>query len=152
MDQEPRKGQARTAIGAAVALVAGISLGIPLPAFAAVAQSSVGAATAGGYNYRNYAEIDSGVHYARTFGGPSNFTVPVGWIGARGRIFSSGGALLCEGATQYNSSSFGPGAYWSGNSCTRSASGAYYSYGVTRFWNGGSYNDFYTYTSPTLDW
>lgn len=148
-----RASRRSTAIGALVALVAGISIGLPLPAVAATATSSVGWVTSGSYPYQNYAQINNSAKDASTWGGPRNFTAPAGWVGSRGRLFSdSTGALLCEGSNNYNTVSLVGGGYWGGWSCQRTTSGAYYSYGVSRFWNGSSYGNYYTFTSPSLNW
>lgn len=116
------------------------------PAFAGVADSAFGYFTAGSTQYANRATIltSSLNAQARTTTYRNSGSTPAGWAGSRGRLFTSGGALSCEGTTIYN-----PALYPAhGFSCTRLSSGAWYSWGVSQGWNGSGYNTFYTYKSP----
>jgi len=82
------------------------------------ANSSVGAFTTAGVGYQNYATISTttGSALAYTSTGPSSTTVASGWVGSRGRLFTSGGALSCEGANSYSNLSccgdFGQRNWW----------------------------------------
>jgi hypothetical protein len=120
------------------------------PSIAAVAYSSVGQYTVGSYTYRNYATVNTnpGIANAITDTAPWGFTAPSGWVGARGRLFTSGGALSCEGTNQYKSGSTPSGTYFGAASCSRLTSGTWYSYGVSLGWNGSGYQSFYTFLSP----
>jgi hypothetical protein len=140
-----------------------LKLALPIFIAAALLGSSVGAAnagtaksaygylTTGGYQYQNYALISTNTqfHYAtawttskRTTGN----TTPVGWAGSRGRLFTSGGAMWCEGTTLYNTGTVGWAA--DASSCTANATGAWYSYGVAYGWHGSGYTAYYTFLSP----
>jgi hypothetical protein len=113
-------------------------------AFAGDVWGTTGYYTVAGIQYENFARIKtttgqaSAESWARKVGG----NTPIGYAGARGRLFTSGGALSCEGSFGYNPSNT---AYAVGGSCTRYYSGAWYSYGVTEGWNGSGYDAFYTY-------
>jgi hypothetical protein len=121
--------------------------GVSTSALAGNAFSSYGYYTVGSTTYENQAEI-------ATWTGPnatawtqtqkSGGGTPNGWAGSRGRLFTSGGSLSCEGTNRYNSG----GAYAFGQSCVRSSSGSWYSYGVSLGWNGSGYTSFYTFKSP----
>lgn len=95
----------------------------------------------------NYATIVTSANsaQARTSTQWNGGGTTVGWAGARGRLFTSGGALSCEGTTTYNSVAGWPAT---GYSCTRTTSAAWYSYGVSYGWNGSGYTAFYTFKSP----
>ena len=131
-----------------VALVVGFTVGAGATlAAAGTATSAFGYSTINGHEYQNYATIVTSTNNARAYtvtkwnsGGTT-----AGWAGARGRLFTSGGALSCEGTTSYN-----PYDNWTatGYSCTRTTSGAWYSYGVSYGWTGSSYSPFYTFKSP----
>ncbi|MFJ4170773.1 hypothetical protein ACIPY3_14790 [Paenarthrobacter sp. NPDC089714] len=64
-----------------------------------------------------------------------------GWAGARGRLFTSDNYLSCEGVNSYNPSQ---GSLAESYSCYRYQPYNWYSWGVSRGWNGSGYNDFYT--------
>jgi len=141
----------RVAIGAALAgLILGLSAG---PALAGTAYSSWGYFSVAGTSYRNMAYVyadttGSGSAKASTDAGPTSGTVGSGWVGARGRLFTSGGSLSCEGSNTYNSSSLTTSQVVTGASCWRYSHGAWYSYGVALGWNGSGYNSVYTFVSP----
>lgn len=85
---------------------------------------------------------------ASTSTGPSGFHAPAGWVSSRGRLFTSGGALSCEGVNEYNDSQLENGTVVVGYSCTHTGTGTWYSYGVSQAWNGSGYTAFYTFKSP----
>lgn len=116
-------------------------------AFAGSASSATGFYTAGSTQYLNYATVETSSGRAEAFTQTRANTIPTpsGWAGARGRLFSSGGALSCEGTNQYNTAT-GAGVF--GYSCIRYTSGAWYSYGVSYGWNGSGYSAFYSFISP----
>ncbi|GAA4626338.1 hypothetical protein [Cellulomonas oligotrophica] len=119
-------------------------------AYAGTASSSTGYFSANGVSYLNFAWINTNPtdHYAvastRTQKNGSG-SLAAGWGGARGRLFTSGGTLRCEGTNQYNPSGTTTVA---GSSCLLNATGAWYSYGVSLGWNGSGYNSVYTFISP----
>lgn len=132
------------AIGVATTLAAFGAGAAAVPAYAGVASGNVGFYTVAGNQYRNYATIVTSTNSARasTNTGPDNFTAPAGWVGSRGRLFTSGGALSCEGGNVYSSTSMVKYQYLTGTSCTRSYGGTWYSYGVSLGWNGSGYQSF----------
>ncbi len=137
----------RWTMAIAAALLAGVGVGLATPANAGTALSSFGYFTVAGNQYVNYAAIltSTGHAQASTTTSFSSGSTPTGYAGSRGRLFTSGGSLSCEGANTYN-----PGPSYSaiGYSCTRTSSGAWYSYGVSLGFNGSGYNSYYTYQSP----
>jgi hypothetical protein len=123
---------------------------VPIGASAGTASSSVGSFSSGGHSYTNQAVIhtSTGSASAQTLTAPSGYTAPAGWVGSRGRLFASGGTLSCESSNLYSTGSLVSGQYWSQYSCTRTTTGAWYSYGVSLVWNGSGYNSVYTFQSP----
>jgi hypothetical protein len=123
---------------------------VPTAANAGTANSGVGTFTTNGIGYQNYATIrtSTGSALAYTYTGPRSQSVASGWVGSRGRLFTGGGALSCEGANSYSTTTVGAGAYWSGTSCTRTSSGNWYSYGVSLTYTGSGYATTYTFQSP----
>lgn len=119
-------------------------------ALAGTAYSQISYVTVAGKQYRNYATIMTGVTnaYARTNSGPNEDPASAGWVSSRGRLFTSSGALSCEGTNQYNSATLQPEETVVGYSCYRYLSGSWYSYGVSQYWNGSGYSAHYTYRSP----
>lgn len=107
----------------------------------------------GGKVYRSYAWVLNGSSNAYAQGsahmGPgSGYSLPSGWAGARGRLFSSGGSLLCEGTTGYSSSTMSYPSTYNNYSCIRYDAGTRYGYGVVYAWNGNGYNIYYTFRTP----
>lgn len=116
-------------------------------AIAGTAYSSYGYYTVNGHEYVSRAIISTATNNATAvtnnqWNGGGTWS---GWAGARGRLFTSGGSLSCEGSNVYNS---GTGTLAVGYSCQRLYAGTWYSYGVALGWNGGGYTSFYTYQSP----
>lgn len=148
--QSRRRALVAMATAFAVSFMAGVT---PTVANAGIATSTVGSFSVAGNNYRNFARIatyPTSNHQASAFThtAPNGFTAPVGWVGSRGRLFTSGGALSCEGINTYNPSSLASGSYHVAVSCIRNQVGTWYSYGVSRAWNGSGYNSVYTFLSP----
>lgn len=144
-----RVGQA----GVVAVLVAGLVASTEGPAWAGIATSQHGLYTISGRVFHNYAKIETypsnnSQADASTFTGPENWSAPPGWVGSRGRLFKSTGALSCEGTTQYNSSTLAAKTYVYGFSCFRFQGGTWYSYGVSAGWSGTAYQSFYTFRSP----
>lgn len=135
---------ATAGVAFAVAFLMGVS---SQAASAGSAVSSTGYYTVAGIQYLSRAHIATtpGQASAGTWVERNGASTPGGYAGARGRLFTSGGSLSCEGSTLYNDAGYGVFAW----SCTRSASGSWYSYGVGYGWNGSSYSPFYTFTSPS---
>lgn len=105
-----------------------------------------------GKQYRNYAVITTVTsnHYAsaRTNAGPTASFVAPGWVGSRGRLFTSGGALVCEGTNKYNSDTLSANETVVGYSCAKFQVGSWYSYGVVQLWAGSGYSTHLTFRSP----
>lgn len=124
-----------------------VSLGAT-SAVAGSASSAYGYYSVGGYSYRNQATIVTGTgnDYAYTNLRSTSGNVPPGWFGTLSRGWTTAGALTCSSGYTYNST------WSSGQSRACAFSGysgsAYYSYGVTKGWNGSSYNAYYTFKSP----
>lgn len=126
-------------------LLVGFGIGFAgTSAYAGTAVSAVGYWN----DYNNQAYIVTSTNNARahTVAGRST-SAPAGYLGARGRLFQNGSMtnLVCEGTTSYNpTASYGQYGY----SCTKGTKGTWNSYGVTRFWKNGVYNDVMTFNSP----
>ena len=138
--------------GVIAALVVLLTLLTAKPALAGSATSAVGYYTVAGHQYLNYASVygDTTNHFSdsTTFAGPYSGSSPAGWVGTRGRHFTSGGALSCEGTTTYNTSTLQSYQTWYSSSCTRSGVGTWYSYGVSAAWTGSAYQSVFTFKSP----
>lgn len=151
---KPERSGGRRRIAAVLAgtFVAAFLVGVaPGLAYAGTANSGVGVfGPVYGHTYQNYASVitSGGSANARTYSGPTGSSVPSGYVGSRGRLFTSGGALSCEGSNDYNTQALSSGTYWNGLSCYRYSSGAWYSYGVSLAFNGSGYNSNYTFRSP----
>lgn len=77
--------------------------------------------------------------------------VPTGWIGVRTRLYNSSGDLKASKGYEYSSSpcvgmSLLTQPPYSG------AHDAYYSYGLTRAWNGYGYSTYGSFRSPNQNW
>lgn len=145
-----KKGRAALQLLVALSVGAGAGGGITA-GNAANAYSAVGSFTTAGKGYINQAQIYTSSGYARAYTntGPANVNVPAGWIGGRGRLFKSSGALYCEGSNTYTTGTALGGAMYAALSCGyNGGAGAWYSYGVSLTWNGGGYNSTYTFKSP----
>ena len=103
-----------------------------------------------GYYYYNYAMITVDSDYATgnsAIDVQGSGTVPTGYIGAQGRLYSSSGTLMQVGSTYYNSVaasglSSGTGRCYS--------TGTFYSKGITYAYNGNGYTTYWTNQSPNL--
>jgi len=82
--------------------------------------------------------------YAETY--PS-VNVPAGYIGVLARAYRND-ALCSQEGYDYNSSKL---AGISTATFTGCGHGTYYSYGVSRAYNGNGYNSVYTFRSPSLN-
>ena len=145
------RGRSRIAAVFAAVFVGAFLFGfVPSAANAGSANSGIGTFTTNGVGYQNYANIYTSPGSARayTYTGPRSTSVASGWVGSRGRLFTGGGALSCEGANSFSTQTLSAGTYWSGTSCGRGGSGNWYSYGVSLTYNGSGYNTTYTFQSP----
>jgi hypothetical protein len=120
------------------------------PALAGNASGTKGyTGTIGGKTWWNQAHIftSSGWAQATTVSGPWSASAAAGHQGSQGRVMAAGDALKCLGTMTYSTTSY---AAQSGSSgvCGKSMSGAFYSYGVSHFWNGGGYTTYLTLRSP----
>ncbi|SFR97758.1 hypothetical protein SAMN04487783_0139 [Agrococcus baldri] len=123
----------------------------PAAAHAGVSTGGTGAFSWSG-SYRNNATVATypSTHQANAFTDtwPNGHTAPAGWVGSRGRLFNaSTGALRCEGSNQYNPSALPSGSHQVGVSCVIYQAGTWYSYGVSRAYNGSSWTNRYTFAS-----
>jgi hypothetical protein len=143
--------RSRSALALAGAIIAAFLLGaIPTAAYANTT-STMGYPTVNGKTYRMYALLY--IPYpnqagAYTYNGPNSGSIAAGWAGANGRLFTSGGSLSCESGWGYSTSTITYPSFYGRRSCMRTQSGTWYSYGVTRHWNGDSYDNYYTYKTP----
>lgn len=119
----------------------------PSLAEAGRSDSPYGYVTVNGVQFRNRAFVEtSGTDvwaFAGTSMGHTDGSTPIGHAGARGRLFTAGGVLSCEGTNKYNTTTASVAA----SSCFQQAKGGWYSYGVTYAWNGSSYGAYYTFKS-----
>lgn len=117
-------------------------------ALGGTADSSYHYFTDGSYGYRNMATVmtDSYGARAKTFiGAYPEVTRPAGWFGALARLYNDAGTLVKQNGYIYNDSACVAYAVWSGNYTVRDN---YYSYGVSKSWNGSGYVGHATYHSP----
>ena len=141
-----KSNRRKSTIAFSISVLLGLSAGISTPAQAGTADSTIGLFTVYGVNYTNQATIYTtpGSANASTLITTASGTVPAGWMGARARLFNSSGVLIQEGQTSYTPVK----AAGYGVSTIRSATGTWYSYGVTYSWNGNGYSAYYTFRSP----
>lgn len=100
-----------------------------------------------GYTYKNQASISTGGSSAAAYTWVQNYNyanVPTGYMGAKAMMYNSAGTLVTYSDYLYNSSP----SYGFNQMITRSASGTYYSKGLTQAWNGSSYYTYNTAQSP----
>lgn len=77
----------------------------------------------------------------------SGSTIPAGWSGGQATLFRNGSACSSSSMYYYPSATTG----WSGGGTSNyCGSGNYTTQGSTAAYNGGSYDYFYTATSPIL--
>lgn len=103
-----------------------------------------------GINYRNLAYltyVSPGPASAGTSAGPTNKAAPAGWIGVNGRLYNSSGSLVCESGFHYSSSSTAVNTVFARVSCSKKP-GTWQSYGVSKAWNGSTYDAYFTFKSP----
>lgn len=119
-----------------------------LVAYAGVANSNyVSYGPVFGYTYKNQASISTGGTSAAAYTWVQNYdyaNVPAGYMGAKARMYNSSNVLVAQSDYLYNSSS----SYGFNQMTMRSASGTYYSKGLTQAWNGSAYNTYNTAQSP----
>ncbi|MEU5539965.1 ATP-dependent Lon protease [Streptomyces sp. NPDC020362] len=97
------------------------------------------------YKNRAWVGTSSRIYAVTDVYNQSTTNVPAGYMGALARLYRN--QVLCtQTGYAYNT---GPAAGMSvpttGNAC---GSGAYYSYGVSKAYNGNGYNAYFTYESP----
>jgi hypothetical protein len=148
---DQRKVRTRSRILVA-ALAIGLALGLgtaPAMAGNAIGSKAV-TGTIGGKTWWNQATIytSPGSAQATTHAGPWSTSAAAGHAGAQGRVMASGDALKCLGSMTYSTTTLAAQSGTSGL-CRKSMSGAYYSYGVTHFWNGSGYSIYLTHRSPS---
>lgn len=142
-----KKGSTRVSL---VAWLAVFMIAFTAGSAAAFTASAWGYYSKNGINYRNQAYltyVSPGPAAAGTAAGPTNKAAPAGWIGVNGRLYKSSGSLVCESGFHYSSSSTAVNAVFSKTSCSRKP-GTWQSYGVSKAWNGSTYNNYFTFKSP----
>jgi hypothetical protein len=105
------------------------------------------------YNNRSYVLwYTTGYRYiqARSEANSRSGTVPAGWIGVLPRLYKSNGSL-CKQPSDYSYTST-PAVGFDVPTSGDCGSGTYYSYGVTKAWNGNGYNAVYTFVSPNANY
>lgn len=103
-----------------------------------------------GYSYQNYSSMQNTSANAvasTTVRNANSENMPGGYMGVNARIFTSGGTEKGESGFKYTN---GPSSAFS-VPYLYGPSGTYYSYGVTRAYNGNGYNSYYTFKSPNLN-
>lgn len=132
--------------------VAGLVLGSVLGSGAAAAHaafysSSVGQFTGAGRTYNTQAVLntDSSPDLASTFVSVQGGPAPAGWLGSQARTFLENGAFCGEGSFYYSSSATSTTSSNLGMGC---GAQRYFSWGVTKGWNGNGYNTVYTFRTP----
>lgn len=118
-------------------------------AHAGVAFGDARSYTVNGVNYMSGASVktSAGKVSAVVTAGPTNKSVPSGWVGANARIYTSSGALKCTSGWVYNTGTLakGSGVY---AYCNKSLSGSYYADGESRAWTGSAYATYGANRSP----
>jgi hypothetical protein len=153
-------GRRRWVISGTVAFLAGTALGLAATAAAAVGgytESLVGYFTYSGHQYNNKAYVSSVPNnaLAGTGLGPtaaSGYTAPSGWLQVKGRLFDdTTGSEYCESGFLPNGTATGPGKWIYAGSCNALTHGLWYSYGVTKVFDGYNWAAYYTLRSGTMD-
>lgn len=137
------------AVSAATLLVA-----YGAPASAATAYGKYGYyGPVNGKSYRNRSYVsnwNSTTLVARSLAEvTSGGSVATGWIGVLPRLYK--GTALCAQTSDYRYNSSDNTVGFDAPIYGRCGGGAYNSYGVTRAWNGSSYNSYYTFRSPNIN-
>lgn len=143
-------GTIRIALAIAAVFLIGFSATFTMGA----AQAGMSTSTQGSFNhggaYGNVAVVSGNRSnhlaqaYTHTF--PLQHTAPSGYVGSRGRLFNaSTGRLRCEGSNTYNPTPLVNGATVTGYACQAFGEGAWYSYGVSRVFNGSTWKNYYTF-------
>lgn len=100
------------------------------------------------YNDRAVIHTSSGTAWATTEIYTSGYTnVPIGYMGAAAQLFTAEGALCRSTSMVLNSTSTSSHAV---STATHSAASGYYSMGITAYYNGSGYNNYFTTTTPIL--
>jgi hypothetical protein len=104
-----------------------------------------------GYSYKMRNKISTGVTYVSAYVEilcTTTLYCPAGYMGAKARLFSEGGALVIESSWYYNNEvCAGIGL----NTITTGVHDeSYYSDGITRAWNGTGYWTYGGVPSPSL--
>lgn len=140
-----------------VGVLVGFLVGAAIPvAMASSAQSPYGYYTVYGIQYRNHATVvvnPSGSSGVLAYTGASAYpqqTVPAGYIGVLARLYRND-ALVKQAGYFYNSEPL-VGMSRSTSPNYTAKHGAFFSYGVSRAYNGSGYGSFYTFKSPSLNW
>lgn len=104
------------------------------------------------YSYINYAEVweySSGLQARAAI--ESTSSLPSGYAGAYPRLYDDDGVLVLSASSWYYNDINTYGIN-SGTRTLYSVPGAYYSYGLTRAYNGNGYTQQTTYRSPSINY
>jgi len=133
-------------------MLGGFILGAGTVAFAGLADSPWGYyGPILGKSYRNQATVVTGTDHAWAYTyvettGQEN--LPAGYMGALARLYKSGTLCSQQGYT-YNDTALAGFSEATFVNCGR---GTYYSYGVTKAYNGNGYNAVFTFQSPSQNY
>lgn len=123
----------------------------PIAANAGVSWSLVGNFThPSSKKFRNQAVVYTTTNqaFAATATASNGHSIVPGWMGSRGRLYrATTDALSCEGQNTYNPTTYTSGQWIMGVSCTRTGSSTWYSYGVSRAYNGTTWKNVFTFKS-----
>ncbi len=121
---------------------------IVVSALAGTANSSYYYFTDGSYGYRNQASVitnsSGAIAYTEISANPLE-NRPAGWMGALARLYNEAGTLVKQNGYIYTSVASASTDVGSGFYTVR---GNYYSYGVSKSYNGSGYVGHATYHSP----
>ncbi len=102
-----------------------------------------------GYSYKNRATVSTTPRIYAVTGvyNQSTGNVPSGYLGALARLYRNQTLCTQTGYVYNSGSANGMDVVTTGSSC---GSGTYYSYGVSKAYNGNGYDAYFTYESPHL--
>lgn len=158
LDHQGRPQIPRWIRAVSFALVLGVTFTISSAASALAAEIVTSAwrstDTYSGYPYENRATGNDygGAQFVTAARTRNDVSVPSGYIGTRGRGYSSDGLLICLGSWDYN---YGSTNVWSSDCFTDNYGGRFYSKGLSRYWwqAGNRYSgDWATYATSTFTW
>ena len=134
-----------------MAVLVGALVAMPVAANAASANTRTVSYAGNGYLLDasiNKISGGTGVHAMTAVTSSVGATLPAGYMGGRGRVYSATSDALVMSSNWFYSPNptMGIGV----SSGTYGYSGNYYSIGATRLWNGNGYGDFSTNRTPNV--